>query len=93
MDQPRSAQRKTAPMFTPTHLDQLAIPVKRSANLDNLPRTINDWVDQVSISSPTDLAVLFDSLGGPPQADALVRCDHPSGPAALSPQRVRALPS
>ena len=41
MDQPRhSAQRKTvAPMFTPTHLDQLAINIrKRSAEcLDNLP--------------------------------------------------------
>src|SRR5215472_9222339 len=41
MDQPRhSGQRKTvAPMFTPTHLDQLAINIrKRSAEcLDNLP--------------------------------------------------------
>ena len=43
MDQPRHcAQRKTvAPMFTPTHLDQLAINIrKRSAEcLDNLPKT------------------------------------------------------
>ena len=41
MDQPRhGAQRKTvAPMFTPTHLDQLAINIReRSAEcLDNLP--------------------------------------------------------
>jgi cytochrome P450 len=66
MDQPRhSAQRKTvAPMFTPTHLDQLAINIrKRSAEcLDNLP--INetfDWVDRVSIELTTQmLAVLFD---------------------------------
>ena len=66
MDQPRhSAQRKTvAPMFTPTHLDQLAINIrKRSAEcLDNLPRgEIFDWVDQVSIELTTQmLAVLFD---------------------------------
>ena len=66
MDRPRhSAQRKTvAPMFTPTHLDQLAINIrKRSAEcLDNLP--INeafDWVDRVSIELTTQmLAVLFD---------------------------------
>ncbi len=66
MDQPRhSAQRKTvAPMFTPTHLDQLAINIrKRSAEcLDNLPRNeIIDWVDKVSIELTTQmLAVLFD---------------------------------
>src|SRR5271168_1529869 len=66
MDQPRhGAQRKTvAPMFTPTHLDQLAINIrKRSAEcLDNLPRgEIFDWVDQVSIELTTQmLAVLFD---------------------------------
>src|SRR6202035_919779 len=66
MDQPRhSAQRKTvAPMFTPTHLDQLAINIrKRSAEcLDNLPRNeVFDWVDQVSIELTTQmLAVLFD---------------------------------
>jgi cytochrome P450 len=66
MDQPRhSAQRKTvAPMFTPTHLDNLAINIrKRSAScLDNLP--INeafDWVDKVSVELTTQmLAVLFD---------------------------------
>ncbi|MGB8608275.1 cytochrome P450 [Bradyrhizobium sp.] len=66
MDQPRhSAQRKTvAPMFTPTHLDQLAINIrKRSIEcLDNLPK--NDafnWVDRVSIELTTQmLAVLFD---------------------------------
>jgi cytochrome P450 len=66
MDQPRhSAQRKTvAPMFTPTHLDQLAINIRqRSAEcLDNLPRNdAFDWVDQVSIELTTQmLAVLFD---------------------------------
>src|SRR3954465_13547687 len=66
MDQPRhSAQRKTvAPMFTPTHLDQLAIDIrKRSAEcLDHLPRNdVFDWVDHVSIELTTQmLAVLFD---------------------------------
>ena len=66
MDQPRhSAQRKTvAPMFTPTHLDQLAINIrKRSAEcLDNLPvNEVFDWVDLVSIELTTQmLAVLFD---------------------------------
>jgi len=66
MDQPRhGAQRKTvAPMFTPTHLDQLAINIrKRSAEcLDNLPKgDVFDWVDQVSIELTTQmLAVLFD---------------------------------
>jgi cytochrome P450 len=66
MDQPRhSAQRKTvAPMFTPTHLDQLAINIrKRSAEcLDNLPvGEVFDWVDKVSIELTTQmLAVLFD---------------------------------
>ena len=66
MDQPRhGAQRKTvAPMFTPTHLDQLAINIrKRSAEcLDNLPRhDVFDWVDRVSIELTTQmLAVLFD---------------------------------
>jgi cytochrome P450 len=66
MDPPRhAAQRKTvAPMFTPTHLDELAINIrKRSAEcLDNLPRgEIFDWVDRVSIELTTQmLAVLFD---------------------------------
>ena len=65
-DQPRhSAQRKTvAPMFTPTHLDQLAISIRqRSAEcLDNLPKgDVFDWVDRVSIELTTQmLAVLFD---------------------------------
>ncbi len=82
MDQPRhSAQRKTvAPMFTPTHLDQLAINIrKRSAEcLDNLPvGEVFDWVDKVSIELTTQmLAVLFDF---PWDADALVgsRNHHP----------------
>jgi len=66
MDPPRhSAQRKTvAPMFTPTHLDELAINIrKRSAEcLDNLPvGEVFDWVDRVSIELTTQmLAVLFD---------------------------------
>jgi cytochrome P450 len=66
MDQPRhGAQRKTvAPMFTPTHLDQLAISIRqRSAEcLDNLPNNdVFDWVDRVSIELTTQmLAVLFD---------------------------------
>jgi cytochrome P450 len=66
MDQPRhGAQRKTvAPMFTPTHLDQLATNIRqRSAEcLDNLPKhDVFDWVDRVSIELTTQmLAVLFD---------------------------------
>ncbi|MGY4231775.1 cytochrome P450 [Bradyrhizobium sp. USDA 4449] len=66
MDPPRhAAQRKTvAPMFTPTHLDNLALNIrKRSAEcLDSLPRReVFDWVDQVSIELTTQmLAVLFD---------------------------------
>jgi cytochrome P450 len=66
MDQPRhGAQRKTvAPMFTPTHLDQLAVNIRqRSAEcLDNLPvNDVFDFVDQVSIELTTQmLAVLFD---------------------------------
>jgi len=66
MDQPRhSAQRKTvAPMFTPTHLDQLAVNIRERAAecLDHLPRNVVfDWVDEVSIELTTQmLAVLFD---------------------------------
>jgi cytochrome P450 len=66
MDRPRhTAQRKTvAPMFTPTHLDQLAGSIRaRSAEcLDNLPQgEVFDWVDRVSIELTTQmLAVLFD---------------------------------
>ncbi|MGZ3324517.1 MAG: cytochrome P450, partial [Xanthobacteraceae bacterium] len=66
MDQPRhGAQRKTvAPMFTPTHLDQLAISIRKRAVecLDKLPvNGVFDWVDQVSIELTTQmLAVLFD---------------------------------
>ncbi|MDF0521660.1 cytochrome P450 [Bradyrhizobium yuanmingense] len=66
MDPPRhAAQRKTvAPMFTPTHLDNLAINIReRSAEcLDNLPcGEVFDWVDRVSIELTTQmLAVLFD---------------------------------
>src|SRR6202521_5810821 len=66
MDQPRhSAQRKTvAPMFTPTHLDELAINIRQRAEscLNSLPRNETfDWVDKVSIELTTQmLAVLFD---------------------------------
>ena len=66
MDQPRHvAQRKTvSPMFTPTHLDELAILIReRTAKvLDSLPRneTFN-FVDRVSIELTTQmLATLFD---------------------------------
>ena len=66
MDQPRhAAQRKTvSPMFTPTHLDELAKLIrKRSAKvLDSLPRneTFN-FVERVSIELTTQmLATLFD---------------------------------
>src|ERR1700731_4055715 len=66
MDQPlHSAQRKTvSPMFTPTHLDELAILIRaRTAKvLDGLPRneTFN-FVDRVSIELTTQmLATLFD---------------------------------
>ena len=66
MDQPQhSAQRQTvAPMFTPTHLDELALNIRErsAACLDSLPRNETfDWVDKVSIELTTQmLAVLFD---------------------------------
>src|SRR6476661_26866 len=66
MDQPQhSAQRKTvSPMFTPTHLDELAILIRERSQtvLDNLPRneTFN-FVERVSIELTTQmLATLFD---------------------------------
>ena len=66
MDEPKHGpQRKTVqPMFTPAHLDRLAVLIRaRSAEiLDNLPRneTFN-WVDRVSIELTTQmLATLFD---------------------------------
>src|SRR6201984_3732280 len=66
MDQPKhAAQRKTvSPMFTPAHLDELAVLIRqRSAKvLDELPRneTFN-FVDRVSIELTTQmLATLFD---------------------------------
>jgi cytochrome P450 len=66
MDQPKHGpQRKTvAPMFTPTHLDQLASTIRERACLilDNLPRneTFN-WVHHVSVELTTQmLATLFD---------------------------------
>jgi cytochrome P450 len=66
MDQPQhTAQRKTvAPIFTPTHLDELALNIRRRSVecLDSLPRNDTfDWVDKVSIELTTQmLAVLFD---------------------------------
>jgi cytochrome P450 len=66
MDQPKHAdQRKTvSPMFTPTHLDELAVLIRqRSAKvLDSLPRneTFN-FIEKVSIELTTQmLATLFD---------------------------------
>lgn len=66
MDQPRhSEQRKTVqPMFTPKHLDELAILIRERAGkvLDALPRneTFN-FVERVSIELTTQmLATLFD---------------------------------
>src|SRR5437899_13082691 len=66
MDQPKhSGQRKTvSPMFTPTHLDELAklIRARSIKVLDNLPRneTFN-FVERVSIELTTQmLATLFD---------------------------------
>ena len=66
MDQPKHAgQRKTvSPMFTPAHLDELAVLIRaRSAKvLDSLPRneTFN-FVERVSIELTTQmLATLFD---------------------------------
>ena len=65
MDEPQHGpQRKAvAPMFTPTHLDKLAVSIRaRSADvLDKLPRneTFN-FVDRVSVELTTQmLAVLF----------------------------------
>jgi cytochrome P450 len=66
MDEPKHGpQRKTvAPMFTPTHLDELAVAIRqRSADvLDKLPcnETFN-FVERVSVELTTQmLAVLFD---------------------------------
>src|ERR1700687_3740949 len=66
MDQPRHAERRktVSPMFTPTHLDELAILIRgRTAKvLDGLPRNETfDFVDRVSIELTTQmLATLFD---------------------------------
>jgi cytochrome P450 len=66
MDEPKHGpQRKTVqPMFTPAHLDRLAVLIRERAALilDNLPRneTFN-WVERVSIELTTQmLATLFD---------------------------------
>ena len=66
MDQPKhTAQRKTvSPMFTPAHLDELALLIRERAAkvLDELPRneTFN-FVERVSIELTTQmLATLFD---------------------------------
>ena len=55
MDQPRhAAQRKTvSPMFTPAHLDELAVLIRERAGkvLDSLPQNETfDFVDRVSSS-------------------------------------------
>ena len=45
-------------MFTPTHLDQLAINIRRRSAecLDNLPKhDVFDWVDRVSIELTTQM--------------------------------------
>jgi cytochrome P450 len=66
MDEPRhTPQRKTvAPMFTPTHLDELAVLIRERTCrvLDALPRNETfDFVDLVSIELTTQmLATLFD---------------------------------
>jgi cytochrome P450 len=66
MDEPRhSAQRKVvAPMFTPSHLDELANLIRERAGslLESLPRNETfDFVDRVSIELTTQmLATLFD---------------------------------
>src|ERR1700744_2886523 len=66
MDQPRhSSQRKTvSAMFTPSHLDELAVLIRERAGkvLDALPRNETfDFVDRVSIELTTQmLATLFD---------------------------------
>ena len=66
MDEPlHAAQRKTiAPMFTPSHLDQLADLIRERAIvvLDALPRNETfDFVDRVSVELTTQmLATLFD---------------------------------
>jgi cytochrome P450 len=66
MDEPKHGpQRKTVqPMFTPAHLDRLAVLIRERAAtiLDNLPRneTFN-WVERVSVELTTQmLATLFD---------------------------------
>ncbi len=66
MDEPlHSKQRKTvSPMFTPDHLDQLAVLIRERTGkvLDALPRNETfDFVDRVSIELTTQmLATLFD---------------------------------
>ena len=66
MDEPHHGpQRKSvAPMFAPTHLDELSVSIRaRSADvLDHLPRNETfDFVDRVAVELTTQmLAVLFD---------------------------------
>src|SRR6476619_915151 len=75
MDQPRhSAQRKTvSPMFTPSHLDELAILIRGRTGkvLDALPRNETfDFVDRADDADAGDPVRL--SVRGTAQADALV---------------------
>jgi cytochrome P450 len=66
MDEPKHGpQRKTvAPMFTPTHLDKLAVSIRERSRevLDKLPLNETfDFVDRVAIELTTQmLAILFD---------------------------------
>ncbi len=69
MDEPQhSAQRRTvAPIFTPTHLDELAINIRqRSAScLDSLPRGDTfDWVDRVSVELTTQMLAVCSTSPG-----------------------------
>jgi hypothetical protein len=87
MDEPKHGpQRKTVqPMFTPVHLDRLAVLIReRSAEiLDNLPRNETfDWVDTgVDRADDADAggAVRL-PVGRPPHADALVVTSRPRCP-------------
>jgi len=82
MDQPRHGpQRKTvAPMFTPTHLDQLAINIRKRSEscLDNLPRNeVFDWVDKVSVELTTQMLAVLSGLMSPPRFPASAASSRP----------------
>ena len=80
MDQPRHAeQRKTvSPMFTPTHLDELAVLIRqRSAKvLDNLPRNETVQLGRARLDRTDDADaghLVRLPVRGAPQTDAVVR--------------------